>query len=64
MTYIHERKVLTAAQREARRAFKEADTKVAMSEYERAQQVFHANHERLKAERLAREAEAARKLKT
>jgi hypothetical protein len=35
-----------------------------MSEYERAQQAFHANRERLKAERLAREAEAARKLKT
>ncbi|MGY3622392.1 hypothetical protein [Bradyrhizobium sp. USDA 10063] len=64
MTYIHERKVPTAAQREARQAFKEADAKVAISEYERAQQAFHANRERLKAERLAREAEAARKLKT
>lgn len=38
--------------------------KVALSEHERAQQAFHANRERLKAERLAREAadrEAGRK---
>ena len=40
--YTHERKVPTAAQREARKAFKEADAKVALSEYERAQQTFHA----------------------
>jgi hypothetical protein len=53
--YPHERKVPTAAQREAHKAFKEADAKVAMSEYERTQQAFHANRERLKAERLARE---------
>lgn len=62
--YTHQRKVLTAAEREARKAFKEADVKVAMTEYERTQKAFHANHERLKAERLDREAEAARKLKT
>jgi hypothetical protein len=49
----------TAAQREAQRVFKETDAKVAMSEYERIQAAFHANRERLKAERLAREAEAA-----
>ena len=60
----YERKVPTVAQREARKAFKEADAKVAMSEYERTQEAFHANRERLKAERLAREAEAARKPKT
>jgi hypothetical protein len=54
-------------------AFKEADafrasrcaavgtfrSKVGMSEYERTQEAFHANRERLKAERLVREAEAA-----
>jgi hypothetical protein len=56
--YTHERKVPTAAQREARRAFKEADAKVALSEYERTQRAFHANRERLRAERLAREAVA------
>ena len=62
--YTYERKVPTAAQREARKAFKEADAKVGMSEYERTQEAFHANRERLKAERLAREALAARKPKT
>ena len=49
----------TVAQREAQRVFKETDAKVTMSEYERIQAAFHANRERLKAERLAREAEAA-----
>ena len=62
--YTYERKVPTAAEREARKAFKQADVKVAMAEYERTQKAFHTNHERLKAERLARDAEAARKLKT
>lgn len=49
----------TAAHREAQKVFKETDAKVAVSEYERIQAAFHANRERLKAERLAREAEAA-----
>jgi hypothetical protein len=49
----------TAAQREARRVFKETGAKVAMSEYEGIQAAFLANRERLKSERLAREAEAA-----
>jgi hypothetical protein len=59
MTYTHESKRLTAAQREAQKAFREADAKTAMSEYERTQKAFHANRERLKAERLSREAAAA-----
>jgi hypothetical protein len=58
MTYTHESKP-TAAHRAAQKAFREADAKVAMSEYERSQKAFHANRERLKAERLAREAAAA-----
>jgi hypothetical protein len=41
-----------------KKTFREADAKVAMSEYEHAQNAFHANRERLKAERLAREAAA------
>jgi hypothetical protein len=40
------------------------DAKVGMSEFERTQEAFHANRERLEAERLAREAEAARRPKT
>jgi hypothetical protein len=61
MTYIHESKKTTSAQREAQKAFREADVKVAMSAYERAQKAFHANRERLKAERLAREVAAETK---
>jgi hypothetical protein len=40
------------------KVFRKADAKAALSEYERAQKAFHANRERLKAERLAREAAA------
>ena len=56
--HISERRTPTAAEREARKVFRNADAKVALSEHERAQQAFHANRERLKAERLAREAAA------
>ncbi|UFW48198.1 MULTISPECIES: hypothetical protein [Bradyrhizobium] len=59
-----DRRTPTAAELEARKVFRGADAKVAVSEYERAQQAFHANRERLKAERLAREAAAKRKPKT
>lgn len=41
---------------EANSLFKQTATKPA-SDYEKAEQAFHANRERLKAERLAREAE-------
>jgi hypothetical protein len=58
MTYSHGSRRPTAAQREAQRVFREANAKAALSEYERAQKAFHANRERLKAERLAREAAA------
>jgi hypothetical protein len=50
------RKTPTAAEREARKVFRQAEAKVAMSDHERAQKAFHENRERLKAERLAREA--------
>jgi hypothetical protein len=53
---MSERRPPTAAEREARKVFRDADAKVALSEHERAQRAFHANRERLKAERLAREA--------
>ena len=63
--YTYERQVPTAASRKARKAIKEADVKVAMAEYERTQKAFHANHERLRrSDWLARDAEAARKLKS
>jgi hypothetical protein len=61
-------KPIAKAEREARKAFREADDEKAMTEYEPAQRAFHANRERLKAERLAREAAetpgAAKKAKT
>jgi hypothetical protein len=37
--------------------FKEVRAETAMSEHERGQKAFHANRERLKSLRLAREAE-------
>jgi hypothetical protein len=48
---------MTKAEREARKAFRQVDAKKAVTEYEADQKAFHANRERLKAERLAREAE-------
>jgi hypothetical protein len=55
MNDTFERKVITPAEREARKAFKQVDAAKAMNEHERAQKAFHANRERLKALRLARE---------
>jgi hypothetical protein len=49
-------KPMTTAERNARKAFRQVDADKAMSEHEKAQRAFHKNRERLKAERLAREA--------
>jgi hypothetical protein len=49
-------KPITKAERDARKAFRQVDAKKAMTEHEIAQKAFSANRERLKAERLAREA--------
>jgi len=48
----------TKAERDARKAFRQVDAKKAMTEHEIAQKAFSNNRERLKAERLAREAAA------
>jgi hypothetical protein len=56
MSDTFERRVITPAEREARKVFKEADAAKAMTEHERAQKAFQENRERLKALRLAREA--------
>ena len=50
------RKVTTAAEREAEKAFKKVDPKRVMSDHEKTQKSFDENRLRLKAERLAREA--------
>ena len=46
----------TKSERDARKAFRTVDAKKAMTEHEIAQKAFSNNRERLKAERLAREA--------
>lgn len=51
-------KTPTAAEREAQKFFKNAPPQT--SEYEQGQREFRANRERLKAERLAREAASAK----
>jgi len=51
-----ERKVTTPAEREARKAFRQVEVAKAMTDHEKAQKTFNDNRERLKAERLAREA--------
>jgi hypothetical protein len=60
MSETFERKVITPAEREARKFFREADAAKAMTEQERAQRAFHENRERLKALRLARETMGAK----
>jgi hypothetical protein len=49
-------KPMTSAEREARKAFRQVAAEKAMTEHEIAQKAFSNNRERLKAERLAREA--------
>jgi hypothetical protein len=53
-------KSLTPDEKRARDAARRADAAQALREYEAAQIAFHRNRERLKAERLAREADLAR----
>ena len=54
----------TKAERDARKAFRHVDAQKAMTEHEIAQKAFSNNRERLKAERLAREAAGALPSKT
>lgn len=55
------RKPLTPEQRQARDAGRRIEAEKAMREHEEAQKAFYANRERLRAERLAREAAAAKR---
>jgi hypothetical protein len=50
-------RILTPEERRARDAERRADAEQAMREHEAAQKAFHENRERLRAERLAREAQ-------
>jgi hypothetical protein len=55
---------MTAAEREARKVFRDTSVKPPVSEHEGVQQAFRANRERPKAERIAREAAAKQKPET
>ena len=48
-------KLITKAEREARKAFRKVDATKAMTEQEQAQRAFNENRERLRTERIARE---------
>jgi hypothetical protein len=50
-------KPMTKALRDAHKAFRQVDAEKAVTEHEIVQKAFSANRGRLKAERLAREAE-------
>jgi len=52
-------KSLTTEEKKARDEARRADAAQAMLEHEAAQKAFHQNRERLRAERLAREAALA-----
>ena len=56
---MFERTPVSRAVFEARKAFKPIQPET--TEYARKQKAFHDNHERLKSERLAREAGAAKR---
>ena len=55
---MFERRAGSRAELEARKVFKPAQPET--TEYAKAQKAFHENRERLKAERLAREAATAK----
>ena len=55
---INPQKPITKAERDARKAFRQVEAEEAMTEHETAQKAFSKNRERLKAERLEREAAA------
>lgn len=54
------RKPLTPEQRQARDAIRRVEAEKAMRDHEAAQKAFYENRERLRAERLAREAAKAK----
>jgi hypothetical protein len=56
--HTFQRRETTPAEREAHKAFREVMPGKAMTDYAKAQKSLHENRERLKAERLAREAAA------
>jgi hypothetical protein len=53
-----DKKLASPSGNEARRAFRPRDNKATLTEYEEEQRALRKNFERLRAERLAREAAA------
>jgi hypothetical protein len=53
---IFKQKILTPAVRKAHKVFREIEREAALTDYAKAEKALHENRERLKAERLAREA--------
>ena len=53
---IDQPKPVTKAERDARKVFRQEDAKAAMTEHETAEKAFSNNRERLRGERLTREA--------
>ena len=53
---FEQRASISKAEREARKAFRQVDAEAAMTEHETTEKAFSNNRERLRAERLAREA--------
>jgi hypothetical protein len=53
---VDPQKPISKAEREARKAFRQVDAQKAMTEHETAQKAFSDNRDRLKADRMAREA--------
>jgi hypothetical protein len=51
---------ISSAGREANKHFKTTEAEKALTDNEKAQETFHKNRERLKAERLARDAAKAK----
>lgn len=53
---MNDKKYGSSSQNEARRAFRSRDDRGPLTEYEKEQRALHKNFERLRAERMAREA--------
>ena len=51
-------RIVSSAEREANKAFKKVEAEKALTEHDAAQKAFYNNRDRLKAERLEREAGA------
>jgi len=56
-------KIAYTNKRQARNAFRQVEAEKAITDHDRTQKAFHKNRERLRAERLAREAAELLKVK-